>query len=167
MSSEEQNIITKIIPEEAKIADELQIMKENTGSSSIIRWTLENKAKELSEWCYLDDNGELKGELATRFAQAIRLEGTKSAQSKHAAGVVIAPQPLNELCPLVYDSKNKTTIAGMEMGDLEDMGLIKLDILGVAALDKLMGVSDILRYGDIQNKNVDEFEHKPLKAKVF
>lgn len=147
ISFEEMNKITKNIPDEAKIADELQEMKEETGEASIIRWALENNGDKLKEWCYLDDNGELQGPLAKRFEQAIRLEGTKSNQSKHAAGIAISSEPLHELCPMVYDSKNEQLIAGMEMQDLESIGIIKFDILGVAMLDKVMTIQDLLQEG--------------------
>jgi len=144
---EEMNRITKNIPDEAKIADELQEMKEETGEASIIRWALENNADKLREWCYIDENNELQGPLSKRFEQAIRLEGTKSNQSKHAAGIAISSQPLNEICPMVYDSKNDQLIAGMEMQDLEAIGIIKFDILGVALLDKVMCISELLNNG--------------------
>lgn len=144
---DEMNKITKNIPDEAKIADELQEMKEETGEASIIRWALENNPDKLKEWCHIDENQELQGPLAKRFEQAIRLEGTKSNQSKHAAGIAISATPLNETCPMVYDSKNKQLIAGMEMQDLESMGIIKFDILGIAMLDKIMTIKDILKNG--------------------
>lgn len=144
ISFEEQNRITKFIPDESKIADDLQEMKEDTGESSIIRWALENNSKQLAEWCYLDDNGELHGELADRFAQAMRLEGTKTTQSKHAAGVVIGDLPLSEICPMIYDTKTDSNIAGFEMNELEAVGLVKYDILGLSLLDKVMCVQDIL-----------------------
>jgi DNA polymerase-3 subunit alpha len=144
---EEMNRITKNIPDEAKIADELQEMKEETGESSIIRWALENNVDKLKEWCYYDEKGELQGPLAKRFEQAIRLEGTKSNQSKHAAGIAISSDPLDIVCPMVYDSKNEQLIAGMEMQDLESIGIIKLDILGVAMLDKIMTIEDLLYQG--------------------
>ena len=141
---EEMNKITKFIPDESKIADELQEMKEETGEASIIRWALENRAEDLREWCFLDENNELQGPLAKRFEQAIRLEGTKTNQSKHAAGIAISSTPLGECCPMVYDSKNDKPIAGMEMQDLENIGIIKFDILGVAMLDKIMYIQDLL-----------------------
>jgi len=147
ISFEEMNLITKNIPDESKIADELQEMKEETGEASIIRWALENNADKLKEWCYIDENDELQGPLAKRFEQAIRLEGTKSNQSKHAAGIAISAEPLNETCPMVYDSKNEQLIAGMEMQDLESLGIIKFDILGVAMLDKIMTIQDLLSEG--------------------
>ena len=148
ISFDEMNKITKNIPEEAKISDDLQIMKDETGEASIIRWTLENTPEKLKEWCHIDKNGELQGPLAKRFEQAIRLEGVKSNQSKHAAGIAISSEPLSEICPMVYDSKNKQMIAGMEMQDLESIGIIKFDILGVAMLDKIMTIQDLLLKGD-------------------
>ena len=72
ISFEEMNNITKNIPDEAKIADELQEMKEETGESSIIRWALENNVDKLKEWCYIDDGSELQGPLSKRFEQSIR-----------------------------------------------------------------------------------------------
>lgn len=146
---EEMNRITENIPDKADIADDLQEMMEETGESSIIRWALENKADKLRDWCYIDSDGNLQGRMAKRFEQAIRLEGTKRTQSKHAAGVIIAPQPLNEICPMVLDSTTKQLVAGLEMQDMEDIGMIKFDVLGVAMLDKIMGVQGILRTGDV------------------
>ncbi len=148
ISFDEMNKITKSIPDESKIADDLQEMKDETGEASIIRWSLENQPDKLKEWCYIDDNNELQGPLAKRFEQAIRLEGTKSNQSKHAAGIAISSEPLNTICPMVYDSKNDQMIAGMEMQDLEALGVIKFDILGIAMLDKIMTIQDILKNGE-------------------
>jgi DNA polymerase-3 subunit alpha len=148
ISFDEMNRITKFIPDEAKIADELQEMKEETGEASIIRWALENNIDKLKDWCYINEDNELSGPLAKRFEQAIRLEGVKSNQSKHAAGIAISIQDLSDVCPMIYDTKNDQLIAGMEMQDLEDLGVIKFDILGVAMLDKIMTITDILQNGE-------------------
>ena len=148
ISFDEMNKITKNIPDEAKIADELQTMKDETGEASIIRWALENNGDKIKEWCFIDKKGELQGPLAKRFEQAIRLEGVKSNQSKHAAGIAISSEPLSQICPMVYDSKNKQMIAGMEMQDLESIGIIKFDILGVAMLDKIMTIQNLLEKGE-------------------
>lgn len=144
---EEMNKITGNILDESKISDELQEMREETGESSIIRWALENRSEALKEWCYIDENNELQGPFAKRFEQAIRLEGTKSNQSRHAAGIAISSEPLDQICPMVYDSKNDQLIAGMEMQDLENIGIIKFDILGIAMLDKIMTIKNLLEEG--------------------
>lgn len=149
ISFDEMNLITQHIPDKAAIADELQEMFEETGESSVIRWALENNSDKLMGWCYIDEEGSIQGRLAKRFEQAIRLEGTKRAQSKHAAGVVISPQPLNEICPMILDTKTKQAVGGLEMQDMEDIGMIKFDILGIAMLDKIMGVENILEKGSV------------------
>lgn len=144
ISFDEMNKITENIPDEAKIADELQEMKEEYGEASIIRWALENDADRLRQWCYIDDTGELQGPLSKRFEQAIRLEGVKCHQSKHAAGIAVSSKDLSEICPMIYDPKTEQNIAGMEMADLEAVGVIKFDILGVALLDKIMKIKHFL-----------------------
>ena len=140
ISFEEMNQITKHIPDEAKIADELQEMKD----ASIIKRALENNSKPLNDWCHLKDD-KLVGPLEKRFEQAIRLEGTKCNQSKHAAGIAISQNSLSTICPMIYDTKTKKNIAGLEMNDLESIGVVKFDILGIGLLDKMMGVQSLLQ----------------------
>ena len=60
---------------------------------------------------------------------------------------MISNENLSSLCPMIYDTKNKQMIAGMEMQDLEALGIIKFDILGVAMLDKIMDISFKLENG--------------------
>lgn len=144
LSFEEMNNITKHIPDEAKIADELQEIKEEEGTASIIKWALENDPDKFKEWCQIDENGQLSGPLAKRFEQAIRIEGTKFHQSKHAAGVAISAQSLNSICPMIYDTKTNQNIAGLEMNDLDALGVIKFDILGIALLDKMMFINNLI-----------------------
>ena len=141
---DEQNTITSHILDEAKIADELQDMKDELGTSSVITWALENKTDKLKDWCYVDDNGNLQGRFAKIFEQAIRLEDTKIIQSKHAAGVVISPQPIYDVCPMVLDREEKNLLAGFEGPSCEDVGLLKLDVLGIKMLDKVMEIPNIL-----------------------
>lgn len=144
ISFEEMNSITKHIPDEAKIADELQEIREEEGSASIIRWALENYPDKFKEWCEIDENDQLIGPLAKRFEQAIRMEGTKYNQSKHAAGIAIAAKPLDNICPMIFDTKTEQNIAGLEMNDLDALGVIKFDILGIALLDKIMLVNNLI-----------------------
>ena len=98
----------------------------------------------IAETSYMNDDGTLEGDFAKRFEQAMRIEGTFKSQGKHAAGVVISSHNLNDVCPMVRDKKGSEKIAGMEMNDLESMGHVKFDILGVSLLDKIMGVRDEL-----------------------
>jgi DNA polymerase III alpha subunit len=52
---------------------------------------------------------------------------------------------------MIFDKNAGEPIAGMEMGDLEKAGHVKLDFLGTAVLDKIHGVLDILKYGELKN----------------
>jgi DNA polymerase-3 subunit alpha len=151
-SFDTMNRITEFIPDEARIADELQEMKDAGENPSIITWALRNNSDQLKEWCYLDKEGKCDGPMARLFEQAIRLEGTLRNMGKHAAGVVISTVPLAEVCPMVYDNHSKTVNAGMEYEGLEWFGIPKFDILGVASLDKIMGVISILEKGSIRGE---------------
>ena len=72
-----------------------------------------------------------------RYAQLLevaqQLEGTARHASTHAAGVVIAPRPLVELIPLYKSTKDEITTQ-YAMTDLERLGLLKMDFLGLTTL---------------------------------
>ncbi|MCA1594558.1 MAG: DNA polymerase III subunit alpha, partial [Acidobacteria bacterium] len=53
--------------------------------------------------------------------------------SVHAAGVVISPQPLEELIPVAVSHKQELTTQ-FEMSDLEKTGMLKMDFLGLTTL---------------------------------
>jgi len=150
-SYDEMNRMTEFIPDEAEISDQLQAIREaNDGEASIIRWALEHNSEQLKEWAALNDKGEVVGQMGPYFAQAIRLEGVKRSQGKHASGIVISAVPLSEVCPMIADKSSNDLVAGMEMNDLELLGHVKFDILGVSVLDKLMGVSSLLQTGKFE-----------------
>ncbi len=136
------NEITKYIPDEAAISDQLSQMDDE--DRSIIRWALENNSKELYDYCHIDDQGNLEGDFAEYFEQAIRIEGTLKTQGKHAAGVVISAKPLAEVCPMVNSKSGDEKVAGLEMADLEALGQVKFDILAINLLDKLMYIEELI-----------------------
>ncbi|HSU18442.1 MAG TPA: DNA polymerase III subunit alpha, partial [Acidobacteriaceae bacterium] len=64
---------------------------------------------------------------------AQRLEGLVRGAGVHAAGVVIAPQPLTELVP-VTRTKDEAIVTSYDMKAVEKMGLLKMDFLGLTTL---------------------------------
>ena len=138
----EMNEMTKYIPDEAAISDQLAEMDEE--DRSIIRWALMNNADDLRDYCYIDDSGRLQGDFAEYFQQAIDIEGTFKTQGKHAAGVVISAEPLYKVCPMVNQKSGGEKIAGLEMADLEALGHVKFDVLGINLLDKLMKIKELI-----------------------
>jgi DNA polymerase-3 subunit alpha len=72
---------------------------------------------------------------------ARRLEGCARHASVHAAGVVITPEPLEELIPIAVSGNDDITTQ-YEMSDLEKLGVLKMDFL---ALNTLTIISDCLK----------------------
>lgn len=64
---------------------------------------------------------------------ARKLEGCARHTSVHAAGVVISPKPLHELVPVAMSGKDELT-SQYPMGDLEKVGMLKMDFLGLTTL---------------------------------
>ncbi len=64
---------------------------------------------------------------------ALKLEGCSRHTSVHAAGVVISPKPLHELIPVALSGKDELT-SQYPMGDLEKVGMLKMDFLGLTTL---------------------------------
>ena len=61
------------------------------------------------------------------------VEGMKYNVGTHAAGVIISRDPLSEIVPVQY-SKEKSVITSYPMGDIEKLGLLKMDFLGLRNL---------------------------------
>src|ERR1051326_1655624 len=72
---------------------------------------------------------------------ARRLEGCARHVSVHAAGVVITPEPLQEVIPIAVSGKDEITTQ-YEMSDLEKVGVLKMDFL---ALNTLTIINDCLK----------------------
>jgi len=67
---------------------------------------------------------------------ARRLEGITRSVGTHAAGVVIAPEPIVNYAPLQRGTTNKsTTVTQYEMTAIQELGLLKMDFLGLRNLD--------------------------------
>ena len=71
--------------------------------------------------------------VAKLMETAKRLEGIARNPSVHAAGVVIAPQPLKNLVPL-YKTNKDEIVTQYDMNALDKMGLLKMDFLGLTTL---------------------------------
>jgi DNA polymerase-3 subunit alpha len=63
------------------------------------------------------------------------LEGLTRADSIHAAGVVIGAEPLINVVPLQQKGSDQEVVTQFKMGDVEALGLLKMDFLGLRNLD--------------------------------
>ncbi len=74
---------------------------------------------------------------------AEKLEGHVRHPSIHAAGVVITPKPLVEFVPLYKSAKDEITTQ-FPMQDIESIGLLKMDILGLRNLTVIQDTIDLV-----------------------
>lgn len=69
-----------------------------------------------------------------------RLENTVRHASIHAAGIVITGAPLTDDIPLYVDSKDKVVSTQYQMKELEELGILKMDFLGLRNLTILQKI---------------------------
>ncbi|WP_414575979.1 DNA polymerase III subunit alpha [Anabaena sp. CCY 9402-a] len=74
---------------------------------------------------------------------AMRIEGTNKTFGVHAAGVVISADPLDEIVPLQRNNDG-SVITQYFMEDLESMGLLKMDFLGLRNLTMIQKTIDLI-----------------------
>src|SRR3954454_11256450 len=89
--------------------------------------------KALIENPVLKDMEQKDERIKELLAVARRLEGMTRHASVHAAGVVIAPRPLTEFVPL-YKSQKDEIVTQWAMKEVERVGLLKMDFLGLSTL---------------------------------
>ncbi len=75
---------------------------------------------------------------------AMRIEGTNKTFGVHAAGVVIAADPLDEVVPLQRNNDGQV-ITQYFMEDVESMGLLKMDFLGLKNLTMIDKTVDLVQ----------------------
>lgn len=109
---EDSNAITNLIPEQLKIT--LQESLEQ-----------EPRLKELIE---------TNPKAQKLFDLALRLEGLTRHASKHAAGIVISPEPIDDVLPIYVPPKTTELVTQYAMTELESLGFLKMDLLGLKNL---------------------------------
>ena len=134
---EDANMITDLIPDQLKISLDEALEKEP-------------KLKEL-----IDQNPKVK----EIFEIAHKLEGLTRHASKHAAGLVISPDPIDEVLPLYVPSKSTDLVTQYAMTELESIGFLKIDMLGLKNLTLIDRVLKLIK----QNYNIDiDIDHIEL-----
>jgi DNA polymerase-3 subunit alpha len=116
----------------------------------------------------IKQNTELKHEYETNetakqvFDLAVQLEGTIRSHGVHAAGVVIAPEDI--VCYAPLEMAQKGVIATQySMGPIADLGLLKMDFLGLSNLTIIKNTLRIIKrvYGQDIDINTIPLDDKP------
>ncbi len=102
---------------------------------------------------------------------AQKLEGLYRHASTHAAGIVIADRPLEELVPLTRDPKSNSPVTQYNWKMVEEAGLVKFDFLGLKTLTVLKKAVDLVKRGrgiavDLAEVALDDRRTYELLAKA-
>ena len=98
-----------------------------------------------------------------------KLEGVARHASTHACGVVITKNPLEEYLPLQRASRDdQTIITQYEMHSIEDLGLLKMDFLGLRNLTIIENALNLINKTNNINLSIDNFPLNDQKTlKIF
>jgi len=141
-----------LIPEEInKIAENIpfRIDKPKDDPRTRIQW-LYDKDRKFKEAIDLDHR------LKKLIPLSSKLEGLKRQPGIHAAGLLIAPGELTDYVPLRKD-KNNLIVSQYDMEAIYEVGLIKVDVLGLTALtiiDKTLEILKNLRNVELDIENI-------------
>ncbi|MFH0852019.1 MAG: DNA polymerase III subunit alpha [bacterium] len=109
----------------------------------VVGQTLERALHESIELHQLYDSDEQVKKLVDT---AMKLEGVARHASTHAAGVVITKEPLEKTVALQHPTQDDATIVSQfEMHAIEDLGLLKMDFLGLKTLTQIENAINIVK----------------------
>ena len=100
-------------------------------------------------------------DVKTLLALAQKLEGLTRNVGMHAGGVLIAPGKLTDFCPLYQQPGSESAVSQYDKDDVESIGLVKFDFLGLATLTILEIAKDLIVARHKGQENF-AFENLPL-----
>jgi DNA polymerase-3 subunit alpha len=86
---------------------------------------------------------------------ALGLEGLRRQDSIHAAAVVISPEPLADLVPLQQKGDGAEIVTQYEMHGVEDLGLLKMDFLGLRNLATIDRALELIEQSTGEEIDID------------
>ena len=124
-------------------------------------------AKALDESPALKEMRDKDERVRELLTVAQRLEGMTRHASVHAAGVVIAPRPLTEFIPL-YKSQKDEIVTQWAMKEVERVGLLKMDFLGLSTLTLIRDALDEIKRTEGVDLDIDAIPLNDAKTyKLF
>ncbi|MCR5684424.1 MAG: DNA polymerase III subunit alpha [Lachnospiraceae bacterium] len=118
----------------------------------------------------LDSNPDLKtayeneSDIHYLIEMSKRLEGLPRHTSKHAAGVVIAPAPVDDFVPLSKSADDYVTTQ-YTMTTIEELGLLKMDFLGLRTLTVIDDtVKAVRKSGKDPELNISKIDYNDKKV---
>jgi DNA polymerase-3 subunit alpha len=93
----------------------------------------------------LEQREAAEEEVAELLSLATRVEGLVRNVGMHAGGVLIAPGRITDFCPLYQQPGSDSAVSQFDKDDVEAIGLVKFDFLGLATLTILELAKDFIR----------------------
>ncbi|MBL8334872.1 MAG: DNA polymerase III subunit alpha [Rubrivivax sp.] len=93
----------------------------------------------------LEEREAADEEVAELLRLATRVEGIVRNVGMHAGGVLIAPGKITDFCPLYQQPGSDSAVSQYAKDDVEAIGLVKFDFLGLATLTILELAKDFIR----------------------
>ena len=93
----------------------------------------------------LEQREAAEEEVAELLSLAMRVEGLVRNVGMHAGGVLIAPGKITDFCPLYQQPGSASAVSQFAKDDVEAIGLVKFDFLGLATLTILELAKDFIR----------------------
>ena len=137
----EANKMAKLIPVARGKPAKLKVMISNETPSPEFKEAYDNQEISIE-----NNQGEKASTISVRqwIDMAIRIEGTNKTFGVHAAGVVISKEPLDEIVPLQRNNDG-SVITQYHMEDIESLGLLKMDFLGLKNLTIIQNTVNLIK----------------------
>jgi DNA polymerase-3 subunit alpha len=149
--------ISKLIPNKPGQAVTLQLPPADRDKNDKLVYALEAEP-------ILAERERKEEDVRTLLELARKLEGLTRNVGMHAGGVLIAPGKLTDFCPLYAQHGSNSAVSQFDKSDVEAIGLVKFDFLGLATLTILEMAKDFIIQRYPAQKNF-RFEDLPLNDK--
>ena len=152
--------ISKLIPNKPGQAVTLQLIPADRNKNDKLVYALEAEP-------VLAERERKEEDVRTLLELARKLEGLTRNVGMHAGGVLIAPGKLTDFCPLYLQPGSTSAVSQFDKNDVEAIGLVKFDFLGLATLTILEIAKDLITSRHPSQKNF-AYEDLPLNdARVY
>ncbi|MGB4359345.1 MAG: DNA polymerase III subunit alpha [Rhodoferax sp.] len=150
--------ISKLIPNKPGVAVTLQLPPPDRKKDDKLVYAVEAEP-------ILAEREAKEEDVRTLLELARKLEGMTRNIGMHAGGVLIAPGKLTDFCPLYQQPGSDSAVSQYDKNDVESVGLVKFDFLGLATLTILEIARDFIRQRHPGQENF-AFENLPLDDKA-
>ncbi len=146
--------ISKLIPNKPGQAVTLQLLPAERKKNDKMVYALEAEPM-------LAERERKEEDVHTLLDLARKLEGLTRNVGMHAGGVLIAPGKLTDFCPLYLQPGSGSAVSQYDKNDVEAIGLVKFDFLGLATLTILEIAREFIMQRHPAQKDF-KFENLPL-----